>query len=154
MLRRTFGYLRYVSMSCKILFVFRKSTKHEKLPTITYVISLFNYPELPPVFIKKLATPVRVTSGDSASLEIELSKGDATTKWYKDAKELDVDGDAVKLQIDGKKQRLVLSNVTKKSSGQYRYEILCYVPGLPTYQFFRRGFPIGGQLAFSSRPLC
>ena len=72
------------------------------------------------MFVKKLATPVRVTSGNSASLEIELSKGDATTKWYRDAKELEVDGERVKLQIDGKKQRLVIKEVTKQSSGKYR----------------------------------
>ena len=43
-----------------------------------------------------------MTAGEEkATLEIELSKGDAITKWLKNGKEID-QSDRVQLKIDGK----------------------------------------------------
>ncbi|XP_017492146.1 PREDICTED: titin-like, partial [Rhagoletis zephyria] len=58
--------------------------------------------ELPPEIIKPLEN-VTVTKGENAVFEIELSKGDALVKWFKDGKELPLN-EHVQLTIDGKKQ--------------------------------------------------
>jgi hypothetical protein len=51
------------------------------------------FPELPPEFTKKIE-PLTVTAGEEkATLEIELSKGDAITKWFKNGKEIEQSGD-------------------------------------------------------------
>ena len=60
-----------------------------------------------------------VTAGEEkASFEIELSKGDAITKWFKNGKEVEL-SDRVQLKIDGKKQRLEIYNVEISDAGQF-----------------------------------
>ena len=46
---------------------------------------------------------MKVTAGEKAIFEIELSKGDATTKWYKNGTELEFN-QRLQLHIDGKPQ--------------------------------------------------
>ena len=60
-----------------------------------------------------------MTAGEEkATLEIELSKGDAITKWLKNGKEID-QSDRVQLKIDGKKQRLEIYNVELNDAGEF-----------------------------------
>jgi len=70
---------------------------------------------LPPEFTKKIE-PLTVTAGEEkAFFEIELSKGDAITKWFKNGKEVEL-SDRVHVKIDGKKQRLevfILGHIVK-----------------------------------------
>ena len=74
--------------------------------------------ELPPEFTKKIE-PLTVTAGEEkASFEIELSKGDAITKWFKNGKEID-QSERVHLKIDGKKQRLEIFNVELADAGEF-----------------------------------
>ena len=75
--------------------------------------------ELAPEFIKKMAD-AKVTAGEAAAFEIELSKGDAMTKWYKNGAEIDLASDKrrVGLKIDGKKQRLEIYNLETKGNAE------------------------------------
>ncbi len=59
--------------------------------------------ELPPEFVRTLQSQ-KVTSGESAGFEIELSKGDAVVKWFRNGQEIDAtkEGERFQLQIDGK----------------------------------------------------
>ena len=50
--------------------------------------------------------------------EIELSKGDAITKWFKNGTEVET-SDRVQAKIDGKKQRLEITNVSTTDAGEY-----------------------------------
>jgi len=50
--------------------------------------------------------------------EIELSKGDAITKWFKNGAEVEI-SDRVQAKIDGKKQRLEITNVSTTDAGEY-----------------------------------
>jgi ribosomal protein L12E/L44/L45/RPP1/RPP2 len=60
--------------------------------------------ELPPEFTKKIQ-PVNATVGEEkAVFEIELSKGDAITKWFKNGQEVELSG-RVQSKIDGTKIR-------------------------------------------------
>ena len=81
----------------------------------------FSLTELPPEFIKKLES-TRVTAGDTAIFEIELSKGDAMTKWFKNGSDLE-QSSRVQLKIDGKKQRLEISDVELGDAGDYAVTI-------------------------------
>ena len=76
--------------------------------------------ELAPEFIKKMAD-AKVTAGEAAAFEIELSKGDAMTKWYKNGAEIDLASDKrrVGLKIDGKKQILEISAAETADAGEY-----------------------------------
>jgi hypothetical protein len=74
--------------------------------------------ELPPEFTKKIE-PLTVTAGEEkASFEIELSKGDAITKWFKNGKEIE-QSERIHLKIDGKKQRLEIFNVELADAGEF-----------------------------------
>ena len=74
--------------------------------------------ELPPEFTKKIE-PVKATVGEEkAVFEIELSKGDAITKWFKNGKEVEL-SERVKAKIDGKKQRLEIHNISSTDAGEY-----------------------------------
>ncbi len=85
--------------------------------------------EKPPEFVRRLSD-TRATAGDRAVFEIELSKGDAVTKWYREIAgggsgvELDFSS-RVRLSIDGKKQRLEIDGVGTADAGEYA----CTVPG-------------------------
>ena len=72
-----------------------------------------SFPELPPEFVHKIE-PVKATVGEEkAVFEVELSKGDAKPKWYKNGAEIEVKDKAkCHIQIDGKKQRLEIYNVS------------------------------------------
>ena len=72
--------------------------------------------ELPPEFIKKVSE-VKVTSGDKAVFEIEISKGDAKTRWFKNGAEIEFN-DNIQLIVDGKKQRLEMYNVEVVDAGE------------------------------------
>ena len=72
--------------------------------------------ELPPEFTKALST-VKTTCGDKAVFEIEISKGDAKTKWFKKGVEIEFN-ENMQLIIEGKKQRLELYNVEVVDAGE------------------------------------
>ena len=74
--------------------------------------------ELAPEFIKKM-TDAKVTAGEAAAFEIELSKGDAMTKWYKNGAEIDLSSKRVGLKIDGGKQILEISEAETSDAGEY-----------------------------------
>ena len=74
--------------------------------------------ELAPEFIKKMAD-AKVTAGEAAAFEIELSKGDAMTKWYKNGAEIDLASKRIGLKIDGKKQILEISAAETADAGEY-----------------------------------
>ena len=81
-------------------------------------ISLSTVSELAPEFTKKIE-PVKATVGEEkAVFEIELSKGDAITKWFKNGSEIEL-SDRVQAKIDGKKQRLEITNVSTTDAGEY-----------------------------------
>ena len=76
------------------------------------------FAELAPEFTKKIE-PVKATVGEEkAVFEIELSKGDAITKWFKNGAEIQL-SDRVQTTIDGKKQRLEITNVSTTDAGEY-----------------------------------
>lgn len=69
------------------------------------------------MFTKKIE-PQTVTAGEEKAIfEIELSKGDAITKWFKDGREIE-QSEHVQLKIDGKKQRLEIHNVELTDAGE------------------------------------
>uniref|UniRef100_A0A8D8SBW9 Titin n=1 Tax=Cacopsylla melanoneura TaxID=428564 RepID=A0A8D8SBW9_9HEMI len=77
--------------------------------------------ELPP----EIAVPLRdvkVARDEKASFEIELTKGDALVKWYKDGKELSFSQN-VTLSIDGKKQKLIIFSAGQEDAGVYACRI-------------------------------
>ena len=79
--------------------------------------------ELPPEFTKKLSS-VAVTVGEKSVFEIEISKGDAKTRWFKNGVEIEFN-EHIQLVIDGKKQRLEIYNVELIDAG----EISCSLGG-------------------------
>jgi len=79
--------------------------------------------ELPPEFVRRME-PMRVTAGERAAFEIELSKGDARARWRKDRRDLKLDGERFSLRIDGKVQRLEISDVRLEDAGQYSCAIV------------------------------
>ncbi|CAG2069215.1 unnamed protein product, partial [Timema podura] len=64
--------------------------------------------ELPPEIITKMQD-LTVAKGEKATFEIELTKGDALVRWFKDKKELQF-SEHVQLSIDGKRQKLKVYN--------------------------------------------
>ncbi|CAB4067576.1 TTN [Lepeophtheirus salmonis] len=73
--------------------------------------------ELPPEFVKSL-NPCNLKSGETGVFEIELSKGDAVTRWFKHGLEIEFNH-RIQLIIDGKKQRLEIHNADIKDAGEY-----------------------------------
>lgn len=73
--------------------------------------------ELPPEIITKLQD-VTIAQGERATFEIELTKGDALVRWYKDGKELQF-SDHVQLSIDGKRQKLKIYSTEIADAGEY-----------------------------------
>lgn len=76
-----------------------------------------NIIESPP----RIVTPLNdktYTAGETAIFEIELTKGDALVKWFKDDKEIEFD-ELTTLKIDGKKQCLSVKNVDVNDAGRY-----------------------------------
>ena len=73
--------------------------------------------ELSPEFTKKISD-LKVTCSETACFEIEISKGDAKTRWFKNGTEIEL-SERIQLNIDGKKQRLEISNVELEDAGEY-----------------------------------
>lgn len=73
--------------------------------------------ELPPQIHTKMQD-VTVTQGERATLEVELTKGDALVHWFKDDKELHF-SEHVQLSIDGKKQKLKIYQAEQSDAGTY-----------------------------------
>lgn len=65
---------------------------------------------------------VIVTRGEKAILEVELSKGDALVRWYKDEKELHF-SEHVQLSIDGKHQKLKIYQAESSDAGVYSCQV-------------------------------
>lgn len=61
---------------------------------------------------------ITVTRGEKAILEVELTKGDALVRWFKDDKELHF-SEHVQLSIDGKKQKLKIYQAELSDEGIY-----------------------------------
>lgn len=59
-----------------------------------------------------------VTTKETASFEIELSKGDARVKWFKDNMEIQF-SQHIQLLINGKKQTLLILDSNRDDEGDY-----------------------------------
>lgn len=77
--------------------------------------------ELPPEIITPLQDKT-VNKGDKTIFEIELSKGDALARWYKDGTEIQF-SEHVQLSIDGKRQKLKIYNTLPEDEGVYSCEV-------------------------------
>lgn len=77
--------------------------------------------ELPPKLLRPLEDQT-VAIGDTASFEIELSKGDALVKWFKDDKEIRF-SEHIQLSIDGKVQKLKIYDTQREDASTYSCKI-------------------------------
>lgn len=77
--------------------------------------------ELPPEIITKMQD-VTIARGERATFEIELTKGDALVRWFKDGQELQF-SEHVQLSIDGKRQRLKIYDTEPEDAGVYSCEV-------------------------------
>lgn len=77
--------------------------------------------ELPPEIITRLQDQ-KVSYGNKATFEIELTKGDALVIWFKDGKEIQF-SNHMQLTIDGKKQKLKIYNCESSDEGEYACEV-------------------------------
>nr|CAD7423859.1 unnamed protein product [Timema monikensis] len=77
--------------------------------------------ELPPEIITKMQD-LTVAKGEKATFEIELTKGDALVRWFKDKKELQF-SEHVQLSIDGKRQKLKVYNSELEDTGEYSCQV-------------------------------
>ena len=59
-----------------------------------------------------------MAKGEPATFTIELTKGDALVRWFKDDKEIQF-SDHVQLSIDGKKQELKIYDSKPEDAGTY-----------------------------------
>lgn len=77
--------------------------------------------ELPPEIIKPLEDTT-VTEGENAEFSIELNKGDALVKWYKDGKELPAN-ERIQHSIDGKRHTITIKNAKPSDIGKYTVKV-------------------------------
>ncbi|KAK0177714.1 hypothetical protein PV328_001737 [Microctonus aethiopoides] len=77
--------------------------------------------ELPPEIITKMMD-VQIARGDKAKFDIELTKGDALVRWFKDGQELQF-SEHVSLSIDGKRQKLKIYDATPNDAGVYSCQV-------------------------------
>lgn len=77
--------------------------------------------ELPPEIITPLQDKT-VPKGEKAVFEIELSKGDARVRWFKDGEEIQF-SEHIQLSIDGKRQKLKIYNTETEDAGIYSCEV-------------------------------
>ncbi|CAH1179306.1 unnamed protein product [Phaedon cochleariae] len=77
--------------------------------------------ELPPEIITPLQDKT-VNKGDKTVFEIELSKGDALARWYKDGKEIQF-SEHIQLSIDGKVQKLKIYQTEPEDEGVFSCEV-------------------------------
>ncbi|KAK9882447.1 hypothetical protein WA026_021478 [Henosepilachna vigintioctopunctata] len=80
-----------------------------------------NIIEMPPEIISPLQDKT-VNRGEKTIFEIELSKGDALAKWFKDGIEIQF-SEHIQLSIDGKRQKLKIYNSEMVDAGIYTCEI-------------------------------
>uniref|UniRef100_A0A182QD91 Titin n=1 Tax=Anopheles farauti TaxID=69004 RepID=A0A182QD91_9DIPT len=73
--------------------------------------------ELPPEIISA-PRDVTVARGEDAIFELELTKGDALVRWYRNEEELSFNGH-VQLTIDGKRQTLKINKTVDADAGEY-----------------------------------
>lgn len=77
--------------------------------------------ELPPEIISKLKDQT-INKGEKGTFEIELTKGDALVRWFKDGQELQF-SEHVQLSIDGKRQKLKIYNSELEDGGVYSCQV-------------------------------
>ncbi|CAH0745798.1 unnamed protein product, partial [Diatraea saccharalis] len=77
--------------------------------------------ELPPEIISRLQDQ-KVSKGNKATFEIELTKGDALVRWFKDGTEIQF-SNHMQLTIDGKKQKLKIYECENSDAGEYSCEV-------------------------------
>lgn len=77
--------------------------------------------ELPPEIITRLRDQ-KVNRGNRATFEIELTKGDALVRWFKDGSEIQF-SNRIQLTIDGKKQKLKIYDCEESDEGVYACEV-------------------------------
>lgn len=73
--------------------------------------------ELPPKILYDLEH-LKIAQGEKATFEVELTKGDALVRWFKNGEEIQF-SDHVQLRIDGKKQKLKIYDAVLEDSGEY-----------------------------------
>ena len=73
--------------------------------------------ESPPEIITKLEDQT-IAKGEKAIFEVELTKGDALVKWFKNSEELQF-SEHVQLSIDGKRQKLKIYKSVLEDAGEY-----------------------------------
>lgn len=73
--------------------------------------------ELPPTILYDLEH-LTIAQGEKATFEVELTKGDALVRWFKNGEEIQF-SDHVQLRIDGKKQKLKIYDALLEDSGEY-----------------------------------
>ena len=77
--------------------------------------------ELPPEIITPLQDRT-VIRGEKSVFEIELSKGDALVRWFKDGTEIQF-SEHIQLSIDGKRQKLKIYKSEPEDEGVYSCEV-------------------------------
>lgn len=73
--------------------------------------------ELPPKLLYDLEN-ITISQGEKAMFEVELTKGDALVKWFKNGEEI-LFSDHVQLRIDGKKQKLKIYDAVLEDAGEF-----------------------------------
>lgn len=73
--------------------------------------------ELPPQITQPLRDQT-IAAGERAQFHIELTKGDALVRWFKDDEELAF-SERIALSIDGKRQRLIIEPARLADAGRY-----------------------------------
>lgn len=77
--------------------------------------------ELPPEIIIKMQD-ITIATGEKATFDIELTKGDALVRWFKDGQELQF-SEHVRLSIDGKRQKLKIYDTEVEDAGIYSCQV-------------------------------
>lgn len=80
-----------------------------------------NISELPPEILTDMQD-VTVAKGEKVTFEVELTKGDALVKWFKNGKELTF-SERVRPYIDGKKQKLKIYDVEPDDQAVYSCQV-------------------------------
>lgn len=80
--------------------------------------------ELPPEILTKMQDQT-IMKGEKAIFEVELTKGDALVRWFKDNKELQF-SEHIQLSIDGKRQKLKIYNSEMEDAGVYSCQVSKY----------------------------
>lgn len=73
--------------------------------------------ELPPKLLYELEN-ITISQGEKAIFEVELTKGDALVKWFKNGEDIQF-SDHVQLRIDGKKQKLKIYDAVLEDAGEF-----------------------------------